>query len=105
MPTYEEALIHLGFDYVDETIEQKVRKCLASAERYLRGTVGEDIWELLPGDERAGELVLAYLADIYDERGTTSAKAANAKREMISSMEWQLKLELARKREEAEGVS
>ena len=103
MPTYEEALEHLGIDYADDVIQRKVNKGLKTAERYLFGAVGVDIWELLPGDERAHDLVLNYLDDIYSERGT-SAKAGNARREMISTMEWQLKLELARKREEAEEV-
>ena len=99
MPTYEDALAHLGIDYADAVIKGKVTRSLETAERFLRGAVGEDIWELMPDDERAHELVLVYLEEIYSER-SPSAKAGNAKREMVSSMEWQLKLELARKRKE-----
>lgn len=105
MLTIEEALAHLGIDYADETVTRNVASALKDAESYLQSAVGADIFELLPHDDKAERLVKCYLSDLYDERGT-SAKAGNAKREMIHSMELQLKLELARIRESAvEGVT
>lgn len=103
MPSYEEALQHLGIDYADDMVTANVIRALNAAKAYLQGTVGEDVFDLLPDNPKVGRLVLTYLQDLYDERGT-SAKAGNAKREMIHSMEWQLKLELARKREEVGAV-
>ena len=100
--TLDDALLHLGYDEVDETITKKVTSELEEAETYLKGAVGDDVFDLMPEDPRVNILLKAYLDDLHDDRGTTSAKANNSKREMIHSTEWQLKLELARTREAAE---
>jgi hypothetical protein len=99
--TINEALDHLGIDYPDEKVTRNVASALKDAQGYLKGAVGADVFELLPDDERVDRLVKVYLTEIYDERGTTSAKAGNAKRDMVQSMELQLRLELARLREGA----
>lgn len=104
MLTLTDALRHLGYDEVDEAITDTVTAELAGANSYLRGAVGEDVFDLLPGDSRVDILLKAYLDDLHDDRGTASAKAGNAKREMVHSTEWQLRMELAHKREEAEAV-
>ena len=104
MPTIADALLYLGIDYADETVRANVTRALNDAQGYLQSAVGADVFDLLPEDPKVGRLVLTYLQELYDERGATSAKAGNAKREMIHSMEWQLRLELARKREEATSV-
>lgn len=103
MLTLNDALRHLGYDEVDDTIKETVTDELAEARVYLQGTVGKDIFDLLPDDQRIDILLKAYLDDIHDERGTTSAKAGNAKRSMILSTENQLRLDLVELREEASG--
>lgn len=100
MLTIDDALMHLGIDYADGQVTRNVTRALQDAQSYLRSAVGTDVFELLPDDSKVDRLVLAYLSDLYDERGT-SAKAGNAKRDMIHSMELQLRLELARIRETA----
>jgi hypothetical protein len=100
MLTVEEALDHLGYDETDDKITRTVTAELEEAKAYMLGAVGADLLELLPDDPRVNILLKAYLDDRHDDRGTTSAKAGNAKRELIHSTEWQLKMELARKREE-----
>lgn len=102
MLTVDEALQHLGYDEVDDIIVKKVTSELEEAETYLKGAVGTDVFDLMPEDPRVNILLKAYLDDLHDDRGTTSAKANNAKRSMIHSVEWQLKLELAKLREEEE---
>lgn len=97
MLTVSDALTYLGIDYADEQITRNVSRALQDAQSYLKSAVGDDVFELLPNDSKADRLVLTYLSDLYDERGT-SAKAGNAKRDMIHSMELQLRLELARAR-------
>lgn len=104
MLTIVDALYHLGYDEVDDVITGKVAGELAEASSYLKGAVGDDILDLLPDDPRVDILLKAYLDDIHDDRGTTSAKAGNAKRELVHSTEWQLRLTLSRKREEAASV-
>ena len=104
MLTLEGALRHLGYDEVDEVITAKVTSELAEASSYLQGSVGDDIFSLLPDDPRIDLLLKAYLDDMHDERGLTSAKAGSAKRDLVHSAEWQLRLTLSRKREEAASV-
>ena len=104
MLSLEDALRHLGYDEVDEVTTVKVTGELAEAKSYLQGVVGEDIFELLPDDSRVDILLKAYLDDLHDDRGTTSAKANNAKRDMVNSSEWQLRMTLSRKREGAASV-
>lgn len=100
MLTLNDALRHLGYDEVDEAISQTVTEELEEAEAYLKGAVGDDIFDLMPDDRRINILLKAYLDDRHDERGTRSAKAGNAKREQVHSTELQLRLALAKKREE-----
>lgn len=100
MPTYEDALTYLGIDYPDDVIAKNVKRALATAVKTLYGAVGEDVEELLPGDERATELVLIYLDDLYSNRGV-SAKVSGATRQLVHTMELQLRMELRTLREEA----
>lgn len=93
MPTYEEALEYLGIDYADDVVERNVKRAMATADKTLRGAVGADVLELLPGDERVKELALIYTDDLYSNRGV-SAKVSGATRQLVHTMEWQLKLEL-----------
>jgi hypothetical protein len=104
MLTVEDALRHLGYDEADETITRTVTDELAGVKSYMQGAVGVDVFELMAEDPRVDILLKAYLDDLHDDRGTTSAKANNAKRELVNSAEWQLRLTLARKREEAASV-
>lgn len=98
MPTFEEALNYLGIDEVDDMIRANVNRALATAARTLKGAVGDDVFDLLPGDERAKELILIYADDLYSERGV-GAKVSAAIRRMVSTMENQLLLELRKVRE------
>lgn len=100
MLTVEDALDHLGYDEVDDKIARTVAREMEEAKTYLKGAVGADVLDLLPDDSRVDILLKAYMDDLHDDRGTISAKSGNAKRELVHSTEWQLRMELARKREE-----
>ena len=100
MPTLEEALEHLGFDYPDDLIRKNVTRDLAAAIKTLHGAVGEDVDTLMPGDSRIQQLVLIYTDDLYSERGV-SAKVSGATRRLVADMVLQLQLELRALREEA----
>ena len=104
MLTVIDALNHLGYDEADEVVTRLISSELEEARAYLQGAVGVDIFDLMSDDPRVDILLKAYLDDLHDDRGTTSAKAGNAKREMVRSSEQQLRLELVRKREEAAAV-
>ena len=100
MPTIDDALLYLGIDYPDAVITANVTRALATANSTLQGAVGADVWELLPDDARAKELVLIYMNDLYSERGV-SAKVSGATRLLVASMEIQLQCELRARREGA----
>lgn len=93
MPTIGEALDYLGIDYTDDAVTRNVTRALAAADKTVRGAVGADIWDLMPNDERAKELVLIYTDDLYSNRGM-SAKVSGAVRLSVATVELQLRLEL-----------
>jgi len=102
MPTIEDVLAYLGIDYADEDVTRNVKNAMATAKQVLLGSIGEDVETYLPNDPRVAELVKIYVDDLYSERGV-SAKVSNATRQMVNTMEWQLRLELMRAREVAGG--
>lgn len=99
--TVDELLLHMGIDERDAQIIANATSALDDAEAYLKSTIGDDVFELLPEDPKVTRLWKVYAQDMYDER-STSAKVGSAKREMVHSMEWQLRMELARAREGAD---
>lgn len=102
MPILEDVLDYLGIDYADDVVKRNVQKAMSTAKQILLGSVGEDVETFLPGDPRVDELVKIYTDDLYSERGIR-AKVSNATRMMVATMELQLRLELARAKEAAEG--
>lgn len=102
MPTIEDVLAYLGIDYVDEVVIRNVQSAMSTAWQTLLGSIGTDVETYLPGDPRVAELVKIYVDDLYSERGI-SAKVSNATRQMVNTMEWQLRLELIAAREAAGG--
>lgn len=97
----EDALKQLGYDYTDATVVAICKRKLDAAEKRLRRAVGDDIWDLLPNDPEAIDLLMCYLEETFNEQGVTSAKVSNAKRAAVVDAELHLRLELARLREEA----
>ncbi|MDE6730875.1 MAG: hypothetical protein K2J71_08910 [Oscillospiraceae bacterium] len=100
MPILEETLDYLGIDYVDDAVRRNAQMALDAAADVIRGAVGDDVYEMLPDSRKLKELTLLHTADLYDERNTTTPKANAVNRKIVDSMEWQLKLELRRKKEE-----
>ena len=102
MPNIEDVLAHLGIDYADDVVTKNVQRAMNTAWQVMLGSIGEDVEKYLPDDPRVTELIMIYVDDLYSERGV-SAKVSGATRQMVNTMEWQLRLELARAREEAGG--
>ena len=98
MPTLNEALQYMGIDYADAMVSANVQRAIDTAKRILKGAVGDDVFDLMPDDERAKELVLMYADDLYSERGV-ALKVNAATRKLAADMELQVKLELRRLRE------
>lgn len=102
MPNIEEVLAYLGIDYADEVVRKNVQSAMNTARQVLLGSIGADVEKYLPDDPRVAELVKIYVDDLYSERGV-SAKVSGATRQLVNTMEWQLRLELLAAREAAGG--
>lgn len=100
MPTVDDALVYMGIDYPDDVVRKNATRALHAAIKTLHGSVGEDVEQLLPNDERVQELVLMFTDDLYKQRGY-SAKVTGATRRMAADMIMQLQMELRTLREGA----
>jgi hypothetical protein len=100
VPTIEDALNYIGIDYTDAMVEANASRALKAARATVLGAVGKDVETYLPDDPRVDEMILIFFEDLYSQRGV-SAKVSGATRWLVFDMEWQLKMELRQKREEA----
>ena len=99
MVSLEDARNYIGIDVDDDAmINANLDRALQSARMMTLSSVGEDIESVLPDDPRVDQLVLAYTADLYDERSSKNQKAAAALAKQIDMMENQLRLEYSRKK-------
>lgn len=101
LPTLQDALQHMGFDYEDPMVSLNAQRALNTAIATMHGAVGKDAEKYLPDDPRITELVLIYTDDLYSERGA-STKVSYATRRLVSDMELQLRMELRRAKEAAD---
>lgn len=90
--TLQDALDYLGIDYADSMVNSNIERSIATADAYLRGSLGEDY---PVGDPRAKELALMIIADLYDNRGI-STNVSSKMRRLVDDLSWQIRLELRR---------
>ena len=100
MPTLSDALDYMGIDYADTLVSKNAQRALNTAQSIVKGAVGDDVFDLMPQDDRVKELVLMYTDDLYSERGV-ALKVSAATRKLATDIELQVKLELRRLREAA----
>ena len=99
MPTIEEVLAYLGYDYADDMAKKNAERCIKTADAYLKGSIGKNY----PTDDpRIKELALIFISDLYDNRGMVEKVAGNV-RKLVDDMSLQLRIEL-RRSSESEGV-
>ena len=101
MPTLEEALAYLGIDYADDMVSSNVQRALNAAVGVVKGAVGDDVIDSFPDNAKLRELILLHMVDLYDQRNTTTLKGNAVNRRIVDSIEWQLKLELKRRKEKS----
>lgn len=70
MPTIDEVKDYLGIDYDDDVSNRNIKKYMSVADSWLKGAIGEDYPK---NDERAKQLALFVIEDLYD-RGSYSVK-------------------------------
>ena len=91
----EEIKDYLSIDYTDARTDRVLARTLQVADLYLKGSIGEDYPK---DDERAKEIALIVIDDLYSNRGL-SDKVAGTTRRLVEDFSLQLKLELRRKNE------
>lgn len=94
--TLQDVTEYLSIDYMDERTSRVLARTLKVADAYLKGSIGEDY---PVDDERAKEIALIVIDDLYSNRGLTN-KVAGTTRRLVEDFSLQLKMELRRKHEE-----
>ena len=90
MPTLEDVLDYLGYDYADDNIKRNINRAISTAEAYLKGSLGKDY----PVDDpRVKELALIVIADLYENR-TINDKVSGNVRKLVNDLELQIRLEM-----------
>ena len=86
---------YLSIDYIDARTIRVLTRTLGVADKYLRGAIGENYPK---DDERAKEIALIVIDDLYSNRGLND-KVSGTTRRLVEDFSLQLKLELRRKNE------
>ena len=90
MPTLEDVLDYLGYDYADDNIKRNINRAISTAEAYLKGSLGKNY---PVNDPRVKELALIVVADLYENR-TINDKVSGKVRKLVNDLELQIKLEM-----------
>ena len=94
--TQQEVADYLGVSITDARFQRRCTHLIKVADRTLRGSIGENY---PTDDNRAKELALVIISDLYDNHDLTDKVSGNVRR-LIQDFTLQLKLELAIKAEE-----
>lgn len=93
--TLEEVCTHMGYLLneieADKIIKRSFERLIKVADLYLQGAIGKNYPAT---DERAKEIALLIIADLYDNREFETQKMSNTARKLVNDLEWQLKLEM-----------
>lgn len=85
-----EVLGYLGVDYADDMVLSNIKRCIKTADAYLKGSIGNNY----PiEDPRSKELALIIISDLYENRGIQSTISGNT-RKLVDDLSQQLRLEL-----------
>lgn len=93
--SFQEACDDLGLE-VDEVkddaiLKRKIDRLIKFSDKYLQGAVGKNYPK---DDERAKEIALLVINDLYESRHVEAKNISNTTRKLLNDLEWQLKLEL-----------
>lgn len=83
---------YLCIDFTDEATDRTLTRLMGVADSYLKGSVGNNY----PAeDERAKQIALLLISDLYDNRGMNEQVSLNM-RKIINDFSLQLRLEMSR---------
>ena len=94
--TLEEVCDHIGYlaEEVEAeesgTVKRNILRLIKFSDLYLQGAIGKNYPK---EDERAKQIALLVISDLYDYRDLDSKKITNTTRKLLNDLEWQLKTE------------
>lgn len=90
MVTLDEVRAYLHEDADDAQTTALLGRLILTADAYLTGAIGVNYDDT---DERAKQLALLVISDLYDNRSTQGAKVGGTVRQMVSDFMLQLRVE------------
>lgn len=75
----------------DEVLKRNIIRLINFSNLYLQGAIGKNY---PTDDERAKQIALLVISDLYDYRDLDSKNISNTTRKILNDLEWQLKIEL-----------
>ena len=99
--TLEEVCDHMGFLVneveADKVVKRNILRLIKFSDIYLQGAIGE---KYPKEDERAKQIALLVISDLYDYRDLDSKNITNTTRKLLNDLEWQLKTEMRKNSDE-----
>ena len=89
--TQQEVADYLGVSITDARFQRRCTHLIKVADRTLKGSIGEDY---PTDDNRAKELALIIISDLYDNHELTDKVSGNVRR-LIQDFQLQLRVELS----------
>lgn len=95
--TLEQVCDYMGFltyeveSEPDRVVKRNILRLIRFADKYLQGAIGKNYPR---DDERAKEIALLIISDLYDYRDLDSKNIGNTTRKLLNDLEWQLKMEI-----------
>ncbi len=75
----------------DKVVKRNIIRLINFSNLYLQGAIGKNY----PiEDERAKQIALLVISDLYDYRDLDSKNISNTTRKILNDLEWQLKMEM-----------
>ena len=93
----EEVCDHLGLDAIEVEAEENqatkrnIIRLIKFSDMYLQGAIGK---HYPSKDERAKQIALLVISDLYEYRDLDSKNISNTTRKLLNDLEWQLKTEM-----------
>ena len=89
--TLQDAKDYLCIDFTDDATDRLLNRLMETADAYLKSSIGED--------QKAKQIALLLISDLYDSRGLNENASSNV-RKLVDDMSLQLRLELRRATDE-----
>ncbi len=101
--TIEEVCDYMGY-LVEEVeaeeskiVKRNILRLIKFSDLYLQGAIGKNYPK---EDERAKQIALLVISDLYDYRDLDSKNITNTTRKLLNDLEWQLKTEMRKNGDE-----